>query len=114
MATGSPSSAPEAHATASIGVPRIGAWPRSHDASAAPPHDLRDARSATCAALGWASRAGRRGAPAQRRGPDRRGRAARSTGILGFEDTVIPQLENALLAGHDVILLGERGQAKTR
>ncbi len=35
-------------------------------------------------------------------------------GILGFEDTVIPQLENALLAGHDVILLGERGQAKTR
>ncbi len=35
-------------------------------------------------------------------------------GVLGFEDTVIPQLENALLAGHDVILLGERGQAKTR
>jgi magnesium chelatase subunit I len=36
------------------------------------------------------------------------------TGILGFEDTVLPQLENAVLAGHDVILLGERGQAKTR
>ena len=35
-------------------------------------------------------------------------------GILGFDETVIPQLENALLAGHDVILLGERGQAKTR
>ena len=35
-------------------------------------------------------------------------------GVLGFEDTVIPQLENAILAGHDVILLGERGQAKTR
>lgn len=35
-------------------------------------------------------------------------------GILGFDDTVLPQLENALLAGHDVILLGERGQAKTR
>ena len=35
-------------------------------------------------------------------------------GVLGFEDTVLPQLENALLAGHDVILLGERGQAKTR
>jgi magnesium chelatase subunit I len=34
--------------------------------------------------------------------------------VLGFEDTVIPQLENALLAGHDLILLGERGQAKTR
>ena len=35
-------------------------------------------------------------------------------GVLGFEDTVLPQLENAILAGHDVILLGERGQAKTR
>jgi magnesium chelatase subunit I len=35
-------------------------------------------------------------------------------GILGYEDTVLPQLENALLAGHDVIFLGERGQAKTR
>src|SRR6204780_5695606 len=35
-------------------------------------------------------------------------------GVLGFEDTVVPQLENALLAGHDIILLGERGQAKTR
>ncbi len=36
------------------------------------------------------------------------------TGVLGFEETVLPQLENAVLAGHDVILLGERGQAKTR
>jgi magnesium chelatase subunit I len=35
-------------------------------------------------------------------------------GVLGFDDTVIPQLENAILAGHDMILLGERGQAKTR
>ncbi len=35
-------------------------------------------------------------------------------GVLGYEDDVLPQLENALLAGHDVILLGERGQAKTR
>ncbi len=35
-------------------------------------------------------------------------------GVLGFEATVIPQLENAILAGHDIILLGERGQAKTR
>ncbi len=35
-------------------------------------------------------------------------------GIIGFDQTVIPQLENALLAGQDVILLGERGQAKTR
>jgi magnesium chelatase subunit I len=36
------------------------------------------------------------------------------TGVQGFEDTVLPQLENAVLAGHDIILLGERGQAKTR
>jgi len=36
------------------------------------------------------------------------------TGVLGFDDTVLPQLENAVMAGHDVILLGERGQAKTR
>ena len=36
------------------------------------------------------------------------------TGILGFDDTVIPQLERALIAGHDVVLLGERGQGKTR
>lgn len=35
-------------------------------------------------------------------------------GIIGFEETVVPQLENALIAGQDIILLGERGQAKTR
>jgi len=36
------------------------------------------------------------------------------TGIVGFESTVLPQLERALLAGHDFVLLGERGQGKTR
>ncbi len=35
-------------------------------------------------------------------------------GVLGYEDTVMPQLANALIAGHDMVLLGERGQAKTR
>src|SRR5262245_38169937 len=35
-------------------------------------------------------------------------------GILGYDETVLPQLENALLARQDVILLGERGQAKSR
>jgi magnesium chelatase subunit I len=35
-------------------------------------------------------------------------------GIVGFSRTVLPQLERALLAGHDVVLLGERGQGKTR
>ncbi|WP_435829146.1 sigma 54-interacting transcriptional regulator [Actinocatenispora sera] len=35
-------------------------------------------------------------------------------GIVGFDTTVLPQLERALIAGHDVVLLGERGQGKTR
>jgi magnesium chelatase subunit I len=35
-------------------------------------------------------------------------------GMHGFDETVIPQLERAVLAGHDVVLLGERGQGKTR
>jgi magnesium chelatase subunit I len=35
-------------------------------------------------------------------------------GIVGFDETVVPQLENAILSGQDVIILGERGQAKSR
>jgi magnesium chelatase subunit I len=35
-------------------------------------------------------------------------------GIVGYDDTVIPQIESAILSGHDLVLLGERGQAKTR
>src|ERR671930_56378 len=35
-------------------------------------------------------------------------------GIIGYDDTVIPQIENAILSGQDIVLLGERGQAKTR
>ena len=35
-------------------------------------------------------------------------------GILGYDETVLPQIENAMLAGQDIILLGERGQAKSR
>src|SRR5216684_221162 len=35
-------------------------------------------------------------------------------GIVGFDETVVPQIENAILAGQDMIFLGERGQAKTR
>jgi magnesium chelatase subunit I len=35
-------------------------------------------------------------------------------GIIGYEDTVIPSIENAILAGQDICFLGERGQAKTR
>ncbi|HEV7126001.1 MAG TPA: magnesium chelatase [Ktedonobacterales bacterium] len=35
-------------------------------------------------------------------------------GVVGYEETVIPQIENAILSGQDLVLLGERGQAKTR
>ena len=35
-------------------------------------------------------------------------------GIIGFEESVIPQIENAILSGQDMIFLGERGQAKSR
>jgi magnesium chelatase subunit I len=36
------------------------------------------------------------------------------TGIIGYETTVVPQVVNALLAHHDIVLLGEKGQAKSR
>src|SRR5664279_4479262 len=35
-------------------------------------------------------------------------------GIVGYEDSVLPAVENAILAGQDLVFLGERGQAKTR
>jgi magnesium chelatase subunit I len=35
-------------------------------------------------------------------------------GIVGYEETVLPQVANAIISGHDIILLGERGQAKSR
>jgi magnesium chelatase subunit I len=38
----------------------------------------------------------------------------RFPGIIGFGNSVLPHLERALLAGHDTIMLGERGQGKTR
>jgi magnesium chelatase subunit I len=34
--------------------------------------------------------------------------------VVGYEETVLPSIENAILAGHDIVFLGERGQAKTR
>ncbi|HYC54966.1 MAG TPA: AAA family ATPase [Candidatus Binatia bacterium] len=36
------------------------------------------------------------------------------SGIIGYDETVIPEIENAVLSGHHIVLLGERGQAKTR
>jgi len=35
-------------------------------------------------------------------------------GIIGYDDSVIPEIENAILAGHHIVFLGERGQAKSR
>jgi magnesium chelatase subunit I len=43
-----------------------------------------------------------------------RGREPLFPSIVGFDDSVLPALERGILAGHDLILLGERGQAKTR
>ncbi len=36
------------------------------------------------------------------------------SGIIGYEESVVPQIENAILSGQDLVFLGERGQAKTR
>src|SRR5215510_7595736 len=80
----------------------------SSAAPAALPKTLGELRSS-----GWVSRSIKaevRGNAIER---IRQGTALFPT-VLGFENTVLPQLENALLAGHDVIFLGERGQAKTR
>jgi magnesium chelatase subunit I len=43
-----------------------------------------------------------------------RGGTPRFPGVVGYDDTVLPEVERALLAGHDMVLLGERGQGKTR
>jgi magnesium chelatase subunit I len=48
-----------------------------------------------------------------RLGPEAGGPAS-FEGIIGYDDTVIPEIENALLSGHHIVLLGERGQGKTR
>ena len=78
-----------------------------------PPADLAriDRRPAR---LGLGVGAGGRGDAAQHGQAALRPATPLVPGVLGFEDTVVPQLENAILAGHDIILLGERGQAKTR
>ena len=43
-----------------------------------------------------------------------RGGESLFSGIVGYEQTVVPQVENAVLSGQDIVFLGERGQAKTR
>jgi magnesium chelatase subunit I len=72
--------------------------PRTLNALRASGHVQRDVKAEVRANLLDALRSGRNPWP----------------GIIGFGDTVLPQLERGLLAGHDVVLLGERGQGKTR
>src|SRR5215469_5841553 len=43
-----------------------------------------------------------------------RGKSAAFPGIVGYDDTVVPQIINAILSRHNFILLGLRGQAKSR
>ena len=66
--------------------------------------------------IGWKSRSVRDELRENLVASLRAGKSAsdRWPGILGFEKTVIPQVENAILSRHDFILLGLRGQAKTR
>src|SRR5918997_3741101 len=73
-------------------------FPRSLGALRASGHELRGVKDEIRSNLLSALREGRDPWP----------------GIVGFESTVLPQLERALIAGHDVVLLGERGQGKTR
>ncbi len=64
-------------------------------------------------ASGWHSRPVREELRANLLERLRRGEAL-FPGILGYDDSVVPAVENALLCGHDLIFLGERGQAKSR
>ena len=79
----------------------------------APPSSARPSTLAELRASGWRSR------PVKdevRANVARRVAAGQPVveGLVGYDSTVLPALENALLAGHDIIFLGERGQAKTR
>jgi magnesium chelatase subunit I len=43
-----------------------------------------------------------------------RGASSLFPGILGYDDTVLPELATAIIAGHDILFLGEKGQGKSR
>jgi magnesium chelatase subunit I len=90
-------------------VPQIPHTPQAPDAGAAP----------LITTLGELRAAGHRPKPVKAEIRDNllarlRHDRPRFPGIVGFDDTVLPQVERALLAGHDFVLLGERGQGKTR
>src|SRR5271170_914024 len=72
-----------------------------------------------CATLGELTRAGYQTAPVRLEMRNNLVKLLRRNerilpGIIGYDETVVPEIENAVLAGHHMILLGERGQAKSR
>ena len=72
--------------------------------------------------LGELKRAGQQAPGSERQGGDADGTSSRKLragrplfpGVLGYEETVVPQVVNAILSRHNMILLGLRGQAKSR
>ena len=95
-------------------VPTMSPNPSSPNVGATPPHSTsRPANLGQLVESGW------RSVPVKVE--LRRNAAARIAsgeplvdGVVGFEETVLPAVENAILAGQDLVFLGERGQAKTR
>ena len=65
-------------------------------------------------ASGLAVAHGQGGAARQPAGAARDAATRSFPGVVGYEETVVPAIENAILAGQDLVFLGERGQAKTR
>ncbi|HET7028258.1 MAG TPA: hypothetical protein VFI28_11260 [Candidatus Limnocylindrales bacterium] len=86
--------------------------PAAFSSPDAPPPDvprtIRELRS-----LGWRSRTVKEELRSNLLGRLGEGRPV-FPGVIGYEDTVLPAVENAILAGQDLVFLGERGQAKTR
>ena len=82
--------------------------PRSTD-----PHDGRPATLGELRAVGWQSRTVKQELRANLLARLADGRPI-LPGIVGYDETVLPAIENAIVAGQDLVLLGERGQAKTR
>ena len=83
-----------------------------HRSRLAAPRTPRHPRRA--ARLGLAAADGQGGAAGQPRSRGCPPGTPIFPGIVGYDDTVIPAIENAILAGQDIVFLGERGQAKTR
>ncbi len=84
-----------------------------HAGSHAPSTERRPSTLAELRASGWRSRS----VKAELRENMTRALASGEPlfpGIVGYDETVIPELVNAVLAGHDVLFLGEKGQAKSR